>query len=49
MVVDCTETFPAEMRGELESFGADMWEFRKRTDGNPTTRAVNCYDGEKRE
>lgn len=49
MIVDYTpETLPAEMEEKLRSFG-DMWHFRKRTDGHGTTRAVNRYDGQKRE
>lgn len=46
MIVDYVD-LPAQMEEKLKSFG-DMWRYRRRTDGNGTTRAVNRYNGEKR-
>lgn len=49
MIVDYTpSTFPRALRDALESYGNEMWAFRERTDGLPTARAVNRYDGETR-
>lgn len=49
MIVDYTsESMPPAMKAELESYG-DMWDFRLREDGEPTTRAVNKYRGQVRE
>lgn len=49
MIVDYTpSTFPRALKDALESYGNEMWAFRERTDGLPTARAVNRYDGETR-
>lgn len=49
MIVDYTpESLPKDMKARLESYG-DMWDFRLRQDGKPTTRAVNKYKGQVRE
>ncbi|OXG83439.1 hypothetical protein C349_03002 [Cryptococcus neoformans var. grubii Br795] len=49
MIVDYTpSTFPQALKDALESYGNEMWAFRERTDGLPTARAVNRYDGETR-
>lgn len=42
------ETLPKDMEAQLKSYG-DMWDFRQRKDGEPTTRAVNKYKGQVRE
>lgn len=49
MIVDYTpESLPEAMKSRLQSYG-DMWDFRLRQDGEPTTRAVNKYKGQVRE
>lgn len=49
MIVDYTlSTFPRALKNALESYGDEMWAFRERTDGLPTARAVNRYQGETR-
>jgi hypothetical protein len=49
MIVDYTPaTFPNRMRDILTSYGEEMWCFRERKDGYPTTRAVNRYKGDDR-
>lgn len=44
MIIDYTlDTLPASMRTALEAYGQDLWVYRERTDGQPTTRSVNRY------
>ncbi|WVQ73197.1 hypothetical protein IAR50_002763 [Cryptococcus sp. DSM 104548] len=49
LIIDHTsETLPQTLKDDLRAYGEEMWEFRERKDGNPTTRAVNRYQGDKR-
>ncbi|WVR06367.1 hypothetical protein IAU60_003398 [Kwoniella sp. DSM 27419] len=49
MILDYTpETLSEDIRTQLAAYGADMWAFRRRTDGHPTARAVNRYQGQAR-
>nr|XP_019012750.1 uncharacterized protein I206_02245 [Kwoniella pini CBS 10737]OCF51531.1 hypothetical protein I206_02245 [Kwoniella pini CBS 10737] len=49
MIIDYTPpTLSKSMRDDLRKYGEDIWAFRERTDGHPTARAVNRYQGQTR-
>ncbi|WWC62556.1 uncharacterized protein I303_105152 [Kwoniella dejecticola CBS 10117] len=49
MIIDYTPaTLTKAIRDDLKYYGSDMWAFRERTDGHPTARAVNRYQGQSR-
>ena len=46
LVVDYTEdTLPAAMRRQLDAYGPQMFWFRERADGYPTTRGKTTLHG----
>ncbi|GAA5887816.1 hypothetical protein JCM6882_000760 [Rhodosporidiobolus microsporus] len=50
IVVDKGSDWPEEEVGEkLRAYGEEMWVFRQKAEGEPTTRALNLYTGEHRD
>lgn len=49
LMIDYTpSTFPPSMQEKLQAYGSEIWEFRERTDGHATCRAVQRYKGDQR-
>ena len=49
MIIDFEpSTFTESFGDALRAYGSDMWCFLQRTDGYPTLRGLNTYEGESR-